>query len=263
LILASIPFDEVIQHIVAEHYHNHRQQLHSDIVGKGIYRDLVSTCPELREDVENQIVKSWLNVTSPTRRGRKMDLLIGEPNSDGNPDLEKVRICIENKSVITAHRNRDARFDDLYEVLQDLHRINPQIIMIATIMVGTAERVLNIPDGVKSHFKKNPEEFEEKVIPRLSSGDLKLWEEFSEDISHNRPNDPAQTIRRFQDLPTRMIGHTHTVGYDNILFVPVFINNVNPPSIARKNNFGIDVDAEYHTMIERICVAYRTRWHLK
>lgn len=191
-----------------------------------------------------------------------MDLLIGEPNSDGDPDLQKVRICVENKSVITAHRNRDARFDDLYEVLQDLHRINPQIIMIATIMVGTAERVLNIPDGVKSHYKKNPEEFDEKVVPRLSSGDQKLWEEFSEDVSINRPNDPALTIQKFKNLPTRMIGHTHTVGYDNLLFVPVFIDNVNPPSIARENNFGIHVDAEYEKLVERICVAYRTRWHL-
>ncbi|KUG05664.1 hypothetical protein ASZ90_016905 [hydrocarbon metagenome] len=192
-----------------------------------------------------------------------MDLLIGEPNSDGNPDLQKVRICIENKSVITAHRNRDARFDDLYEVLQDLHRINPQIIMIATIMVGTAERVLNIPDGVKSHFKKNPEEFEKKVVPRLSSGDQELWDDFSEDVSFNRKNDPALTIKKFKDLPTRMIGHTHTVGYDNLIFIPVFIDNVNGPYIATVNNFGIHVDAEYQTLVERICIAYRTRWHLR
>ena len=66
-----------------------------------------------------------------------MDLLIGEPDAAGNPDLKKVRICIENKSVITAHRNRDARFDDLYEVLQDLHGIKSEIIMGATVMVGT------------------------------------------------------------------------------------------------------------------------------
>jgi len=259
----STPFDDVIKNIITEHYHNHRQQIHSDIVSTGIYEDLISKCPELRQDIDQNNVKSWLNVASPTRRGRKMDLLIGEPNSDGNPDLQKVRICVENKSVITAHRNRDARFDDLYEVLQDLHRINPQIIMIATIMVGTADRVLNIPDGVKSHFKKKPKEFEENVVPRLSSGDQTLWEEFSEDISFNRPNDPALTIQKFRNLPTRLIGHTHTVGYDDILFVPVFIDNVNPPHIVRDNNFGINVDDEYQTLVERICIAYRTRWHLR
>ncbi len=256
------PFDEVIDNIVAEHYHNHRQQIHSDLVSSGIFRDLMQTCPELKSDIDTHVIKQWLNVESPTHRGRKMDLLIGEPDASGNPDLEKVRICIENKSVITAHRNRDARFDDLYEVLQDLHGIKSEIIMGATIMVGMAERVLNIPDGVKSHYKKKPDEFEKIIVRRLSSGDQKLWDEFSEDISENRANDPAQTIKKFQALPTRKIGLTHVKGYDSILFVPVIIDNVNPPSLARKNSLGIDIDAEYQRMLERICSAYRTRWHL-
>jgi hypothetical protein len=256
------PFDEVIENIVAEHYHNHRQQTHSDIVSQGIYRDLLQKCPELKRDIENKIVSSWLNVKSPTHRKRKMDLLIGEPDFSGNPDLKKVRICIENKSVITAHRNRDARFDDLHEVLQGLHSIQSEIIMGATVMVGVAERVLNIPDGVKSHFKKRSTEFLNAVVPRLSIGDQTLWQEFSDDISKNKPDDALSTIRKFQELPTRPIGHTHVVGYDNILFIPVFIDNVNPPYLARQNNLGIDIDIEYEKMLERICVAYRTRWHL-
>src|SRR5271169_5232381 len=192
--MTKTPFDEVIDNIVAEHYHNHRQETHSDIVSRGIFRDLMQKCSELRHDIDDQIVKHWLNVRSPTKRGRKMDLLIGEPDAAGNPDLTKVRICIENKSVITAHRNRDARFDDLYEVLQDLHGIKSEIIMGATVMVGTDERVLNIPDSVKSHYKKKPQEFQDSVVPRLSSGDQKLWAEFEEDISENRANDPAQTM---------------------------------------------------------------------
>jgi hypothetical protein len=240
------PFDEVIDNIVTEHYHNHRQQMHSDIVSRGIFRDLMQKCPELKNDIENQIVKNWINVESPTQRGRKMDLLIGEPDASGDPDLQKVRICIENKSVITAHRNRDARFDDLYEVLQDLHGIKSEIIMGATIMVGMAERVMNIPDGV----------------PRLSSSDQKLWTDFPEDISENRANDPVLTMKKFQALPTRKIGLTHVKGYDYILYVPVFIDNVNPPFLARENTLGVDIDAEYQRMLERICAAYRTRWHL-
>jgi hypothetical protein len=262
MILVKTPFDEVIDNIVTEHYHNHRQQMHSDIVSRGIFRDLMQKCPELKQDIDNRIVKSWLNVESPTQRGRKMDLLIGEPDASDTPDLQKVRICIENKSVITAHRNRDARFDDLYEVLQDLHGIKSEIIMGATIMVGMAERVLNIPDGVKSHFKKKAREFQDTVVPRLSSGDQKLLDDFPEDISENRVNDPALTIKKFQALPTRKIGHTHVKGYDNILFIPVFIDNVNPPYLARENNLGIDIDAGYQKMLENICVAYRTRWHL-
>jgi len=256
------PFDEVIDNIIKEHYHNHRQETHSDLVSVGIINDLLQKCPELRNDIDHNIVKYWLNVKSPTHRGRKMDLLLGEPDKSGNPDLQKVRICIENKSVITAHRNRDARFDDLYEVLQDLHGIKSEIIMGATIMVGMADRVLNIPDGVKSHYKKKPEEFEKSIVPRLSSGDQRLWDDFTEDISENRSNDPVQTMKKFQALPTRKIGLTHVKGYDYILFVPVHIDNVNPPALARKNTLGIDIDAEYQRMLERICLAYRTRWHI-
>jgi hypothetical protein len=37
---------------------------------------------------------------------------------------------------------------------------------------------------------------------------------------------------------------------------------VNPPSLARENTLGIDIDAEYQRMLERVCSAYRTRWHL-
>ncbi|MGA9087357.1 MAG: hypothetical protein ACLQMU_02920 [Methanoregula sp.] len=260
--MMKTPFDEVIDHIVTEHYHNHRQETHSDLVSQGIFRDLMQKCPELRHDIDNHIVQHWLNVKSPTKRGRKMDLLIGEPDASGNPDLRNVRICIENKSVITAHRNRDARFDDLYEVLQDLHGIKSEIIMGATVMVGMAERVLNIPDGVKSHFKKRAREFQGTVVPRLSSGDQKLWDDFPEDISENRANDPVQTMKKFQALPTRKIGLTHVKGYDYILYVPVFIDNVNPPYLARENNLGIDIDAEYQKMLNQICSAYRMRWHL-
>jgi len=44
--------------------------------------------------------------------------------------------------------------------------------------------------------------------------------------------------------------------------VPVFIDNVYPPRVARDNALGIDVDAEYRAMLDRICKAYTARWHL-
>lgn len=259
-ILQLTPFDDVIENIKGEHYHNHRKQNHSDIVSEGIYRDLLIYCPELKYDIENQMVKKWLNVDSPTSRKRKMDLLIGQPNSKGKPDLEKVRICIENKSVITAHRNKDARYDDLNEVLKDLHQIKSETITIATILVGIAPRVLNIPDGVKKRYKGSKKEFSEKIVPRLSSGDLTLWEEFAQDISDNQPKDPIKTIEKFNCLPTRHIGYTHQIGYDYILFVPVYVDNVNPPYLARKNELGLNIDSDYNKMLETICKAYNMRW---
>ena len=43
--------------------------------------------------------------------------------------------------------------------------------------------------------------------------------------------------------------------------VPVWIDNVNPPRVERKNALGLDVDADYDKLLERMCRAYEIRWH--
>jgi len=122
----TTPFDQVIEQIKRRGFHNHRLLEHSDIVSLGILKDLQEQCEPLATDLESGKVKHWLNKSAPGARGRQIDLWIGEPRSDGSPDPAKLRIGIENKSVITAHRNRDARFDDLNESLQVLHRAKPR-----------------------------------------------------------------------------------------------------------------------------------------
>lgn len=108
----STPFDEVITEIRRHRFHNHRLEGHSDLVSRGIYRDIIETCERLRQDADDKVVRSWLNVKAPGPRERKIDLFIGEPAEDPNLSaLSKLRIGVENKSVLTAHRNRDARFD--------------------------------------------------------------------------------------------------------------------------------------------------------
>jgi hypothetical protein len=254
------PFDTVVEEIKHRGYHNHRLQKHSDIVSEGIYTDLVASCDSLRDDVNKSVVKHWLIVKTPGARNRKIDLLIGEPDKNGNPDLDKVRICIENKSVITAHRNRDARFDDLNETLQVIHKVRSEAVMVATVMIGEADRVLNVPDRIKMLVPGD--DFNKRVLPRLSTGDQSLWDEFKWAISDNRKIDPELTIEKFRKLPLRSAALTHVVGYDYLLLVPVHIDNVNPPYIPRPNHFGIDVDAEYDSMRKKICAAYAARWHL-
>ncbi len=258
----STPFDDVIVQIRAKGFHNHRLEDHSDAVSSGILRDLRARCESLRIDLENGRVWDWLNVRAPGARQRKIDLLVSDPNEEGEPDLERVRMCVENKSVVTAHRNRDARFDDLNEALQVLHRVSPEAVLIATVLVGVAQRVLNVPDRVKAFAKGDEGRFENEILPRLSSGDQRLWEEFEFAISENRPDDPASTIARFRQLPTRLPGRTHICGYDYVMLVPVYIDNVNPPYLPRPNHLGVDVDSEYESMLTQICKAYTARWHL-
>lgn len=256
------PFDELVDDVKACGFHNHRLEDHSDTVSRGILRDLIQQCEALRADVEGKKVAHWLNVRAPGARQRKIDLLLGEAKSDSTPDLERVRLCIENKSVVTAHRNRDARFDDLNEALQVLHRVRAEAVVVATVLIGVADRVLNVRDKVKASFRGKGNRFEKRILPRLSSGDAKLWEEFAWAVSTNRRDDAAATVAKFRQLPTRSPGLTHVVGYDYVLLVPIHIDNVNPPYLPRPNALGIDVDREYQMMLDRICKAYSARWHL-
>jgi len=258
----TTPFDTAIAAIERARYHNHRLEAHSDTVSDGIVADLKATCPSFGADLDAGLIKVWRNVSAPGDRLRKVDLFVGEPDAHGQPDMQRVRIAIENKSVITAHRNRTNRFDDLRKVLSAVHGARPEALLVATVLVGLAERVLNIPDQVHKFYRGQEEEFEQHVLPRLSSGDESLWEQFNWAVSRNRLNDPARTADLFRTLPTRGSGHTHVQGYDYVLLVPVDIDNVNPPHVARDNALGIDVDAEYHRLIQQMCSAYTARWHM-
>jgi hypothetical protein len=257
----SNPFDELIDEIKARGYHNQRKEEHSGTVSRGILQDLRAKCKPFRQDFTRGVIREWLNYSSPGGRARKLDLVVAEPAADGRtPDLRKLRLCIENKSVVTAHRNTTNRYDDLSDVVGVLHQRNPDAILIATVFVGLAQRVLNVPDRVKPFM--TAEEFEARILPRLSTGDERLWQEFPHAISGNRATDPQVTIAKFRELPTRPAARTDLVAYDYVLLVPVFIDNVSPPRVARENTLGINVDAEYRTMIDRICKAYRARWHM-
>jgi hypothetical protein len=257
----STPFDEVVDEIRARGFHNHRLEDHSGTMSRGILRDLRAMCEPFRQDFTGGHIREWLDFPSPGGRARKLDLVVAEPGGEaGGPDLGRLRLCVENKSVVTAHRNRTNRYDDLSDVVGVLHQKKPDAILVATVLVGVAENVLNVPDRVKPFMP--PEDFVGRVLPRLSSGDDTLWDEFRHAMSRNRPRDPERTVKKFRELPTRPPGRTDLVAYDYVLLVPVFIDNVSPPRVVRDNALGIDVDAQYHTMLDRICKAYTARWHL-
>jgi hypothetical protein len=258
----TTPFDEAIAAVANAGYHNHRLEGHSVVVSNALYKDLLERCAPLKADVDDGVVKVWINVRAPGDRLRKIDLFVGEPGPAGELYIPGVRIAVENKSVITAHRNRTNRFDDLSKVLAAIHSARPEALLVATVLVGMAQRVLNIPDQVHPFFRDREDEFRANVLPRLSSGDETLWTEFSWAISRNSATDPARTIALLQKLPTRKAGHTHVAGYDFVLLVPVNIDNVNPPSLPRPNTCGIDFDSEYQRMLDQLCAAYTARWHM-
>jgi len=253
-------FDDVLDEIKVRGFHNHRLEGHSRAMSLGILRDLRASCEPFEADHDAGRVGRWLDFPSPGGRARKLDLVVAERDDDTDrPDLSRLRLCIENKSVVTAHRNTTNRYDDLSDVVGVLHHRSPDAILVATVLVGLALNVLNVPDRVK--ILVSDEDFQELVVPRLSTGDQSLWTEFPRAISRNRPMDAQNTMRRFRELPTRPPGRTDMAAYDFVLLVPVLIDNVNPPQVARQNDLGIDIDAEYREMLDRICRAYRARWH--
>jgi hypothetical protein len=257
----SAAFDDVVDEIRARGFHNHRREDHSGSMSRGIMRDLRAMCEPFERDFNSGQIREWLDFPSPGGRARKLDLVVAEPAAENKkPDLTRLRVCVENKSVVTAHRNRTNRYDDLSDLVGVLHRNRPDAILIATVLIGLAENVLNVPDRVKPFVSS--EEFTGRVLPRLSSGDDSLWNEFPQAVSRNRPADPERTATKFRELPTRPPGRTDLVAYDYVLLVPVLIDNVHPPRVARDNSLGIDVDAEYRTMLDRICKAYTARWHI-
>lgn len=268
----TTPFDALIHQIRNRGFHNQRLQEHSDVVSRGILDDLQKRCAPFRADFAAGRIRCWFDERTPGERQRRIDLLVGEPDDVGRPDLRNMRFCLENKTVVTAHRNRTNRFDDLNLALELLHDAQAEAVLVATVVIGVAERVLNIPDLVKRQFKSKPGQFEATVVPRLSSGDQSLWQEFHFAVSPNRTTDPPITLNKFRKLRTRSIrsrgisrpGHTHVVGYDFVLLVPAFINNVDPPYIPGPDdprNLGINVQREYNAMLNLVCKAYTARWH--
>lgn len=108
------PADHVIANIKKKGYHNHRAERHSDIICKALIEDLVEHCPAISEDLSQDRVDYSLNV-EVSGLTHKVDLMLFEVNKDNRaPSIDRARICMENKSVITAHgKNRRNRYSDL------------------------------------------------------------------------------------------------------------------------------------------------------
>lgn len=253
-------YTNLIANMQERGFHNHRLEGHSEVVSRGILNDLCQACEPFAGDFADGRIREWLDFPSPAGRSRKLDLVVAEPGENKTmPDLSRLRLCVENKSVITAHRNRTNRYDDLSDLVGVLHRNRPDAVLVATVLVGMCGKVLNVPDRVKPFM--TAAEFEERVAPRLSTGDQTLWDEFPSAVSKNSASDSTKSVSKFRSLPVRPPGRTDLVAYDYVLLIPVNIDNVNPPRIARDNPVGVDVDAEYSRMLEAICRAYRARWH--
>lgn len=256
----TTPADRVIERITLDRYHDHRSARHSDIVCDHFILDLLQKCPALAKDIDEVKVKYGFNIEVPGLT-HKVDLMIYEITDEvTEPSLDLARLCMENKSVITAHgKNRKNRHSDLSDFSKLLQARKPEAIVLGHVLVGTGIQYINIPDSVKRKCGILGMDFEHEVLPRLSSGDPSLWEEFG--AKPNTQDAAAKTIALMRTLPVKAKGFTHEQGFDCLLIEPVFIDNIHPPRVERENLFGIDVDQDYRDMLARTCRAYTSRWH--
>lgn len=256
------PADRVITEIKQKRYHNHRAEGHSDIICKSFIDDLITHCPAIETDLNQGRIDYSLNVDVPGLT-HKVDLMLYEiTDANKEPSLDRARICMENKSVITAHgKNRRNRYSDLADFANVTQSKKSEIIILGHMLVGTAIEYLNIPDKIKPACTLLDIDFEKDVLPRLSSNDSTLWDQFGKAAKKNKIDDPAKTIKLIQSLPQKEKGFTHERGFDSLLIEPVFVDNIHTPRVERSNPFGIDVDKQYLSMLKTTCRAYTARWH--
>lgn len=254
------PADRVVERIIQDGYHDHRSARHSDIICNHFILDLLKECPPLAEDVNDGKVKWGLNVEVQGLT-HKVDLMVYETDHDSStPALDRARLCMENKSVITAHgKNRKNRQSDLSDFANLLQSKKPEAIVLGHVLVGTGIQYVNVPDAVKKTCQILKIDFEQDVLPRLSSGDLDLWAEFGS--KPNSDDAALKTIQMMRSLPVKQKGFTHELGFDYLLIEPVFIDNINPPRVERNNPFGINIDSQYEEMLKRTGRTYTSRWH--
>jgi hypothetical protein len=266
------PFDLHASLVNQIGFHNHRVNTHSDIISDGIISDLKLASKSFSSDLESKRIAPFKNQPNPWGRGRNTDLIIAKPLDKSQPLSSHIRVIMEHKSVITAHRNRDARHDDLFNICQEASA-DPQIVLAGTVMIGLCEKVLNIPDHIRKTYKLpkisksgrqmseyNEARFENEILSRVRNHDQKLWDDFQYAISYNTPGDIRQTLSKFRTLPIRQKGDPDSIGFDALLLVPVYYNNVDPARVARDNTLGMEVDKDYAAFIQAIAAAYEDRY---
>jgi len=257
----TTPFDHFIEKIEEARYHNHRGESHSDIVCDELWADLLKRCPSFASDAKSGLIKPWFNV-DVDGLNHAVDMMVCSTDGPDAPDLARARLCMENKSVITAHsKNRKNRHGNLNDFWQVVQAKKPEVVIVGSVLIGTADRVLNVPDRVKRGCRLLGIDFDTDVLPRLSTGDQTLWDVIPESASKNAANAAEKTYQKMSSLPVKPHGRTHEQGFDALFLAPVFVNNVDPPYVDRKNGFGLDVDWSYDHGVERICKAYTARWH--
>jgi hypothetical protein len=251
------PIDSLLDGIAEARYHDHRSSQHARHICGQVAGGLESRCNALRDHLEAGLATMDPWSTLPGKRGGRGLLVAGAQQAQAVPIP---RVWVQATSVITAHRNASNRFDELRDTLSYLQGLPRTPIAGAVVLVGTAERVLNVTDRLKPMYRSldRLSHFEAEILPRLSSGDSQLWGEFPWAVSENRSSDAMATFQLFRGLGQSK--NDNEAPTNHILTVPVHIDNVNPPYVDEAFLGGARLDELYGEMLTRLASAYDEQW---
>ncbi len=247
----STIFDTWIEEISKKPFYSGRGGVHCKALALALEKELLERSPALRTDRNSGLVRSWTRRTLAATRGRH-DLLCGPADVAGEPAPGGLRICIDVKTVVTAHRNGPTRAQELRDAAKRIAGDSPESLHVAVVLVGTEARYLNVADQVAALYRKMGKErfFDESIVPRLSTGDESLWTDCAWGISPNKPNDAATTAALFLGLTE----------FDALFVAPVHIDNVTPPKVDRAHPAFGRFDEQYEVAMASVVGEYMKRW---
>ncbi len=169
----KLAFQRLIDHVAKGGAYKPRDQAVSSRLSREILVDLFHTCEAFRSNVIDRKVAFQVDCKlSAGDRTHKIDLVLGsfEHTRKTGTDIKircsegcftiqnavpaKVQLFIEHKSLITAHRNVRNRTRILKDLADFMNDVDPSAIRMATWMLGTATRYLNMDKsevGKRSH----------------------------------------------------------------------------------------------------------------
>lgn len=187
-------------------------------------------------------------------------------------EIKNIRLIMENKSLVTAHRNVYNRTRILADLAEAVRDSPPKdTLLVGTFIVGTADKFLNYETFVRardvlshlcSESKFNLEELEELI----GTGHEKI-REFVDDpvlpekmISRNKPDEPQKTLDIIvQDVPIKQLSGS---GYDGFAIQFCHLNNIDPPRLEDPLFFkDKNYDAvRYENVLNTIAAQYDAKY---
>ena len=183
----STAFDDVIDEIKKRGFHNHRLEDHSIVMSRGI----CATCAPCanRSHMISQRTASAAGSTPHRPLDGRASWTSSSLSPPGISQTSHAYAYVSRISPLLLHTvTAPTATTTSSDLVGALHRKKPDAVLVATVLVGLAENVLNVPDRVKPFLL--PNEFKTRVLPRLSSGDAALWGEFPQAMQPQPPGRP-------------------------------------------------------------------------